>query len=95
MSQRSMAPELTDSERLEYVEREQDFIEELLEDAEDSKWVYQALIECALLQAKLTDGLTADVRTRIRSWLQKLRELDPLRNGRWRDTEVRLLGESQ
>lgn len=94
MKHRSIAPELSNTERLKYVEKEQEFIEELLEDAEDSKWVYQGLMECALLKAKLTGELSAEVRTNIKSWLEKLNELDPLRNGRWKDTEEVLLGKS-
>ncbi|KAK5958659.1 Rab geranylgeranyltransferase [Knufia fluminis] len=87
----SMAPELSNDDRLGYVKAEQEFIEDLLEDAEDSKWVYQALMECALIEARLTGGLSADVRTKIRGWLVKLKELDPLRSGRWADTEQVLL----
>lgn len=94
MKHRSMAPDLSDAERLEYVEREQEFVEELLEDAEDSKWVYQGLIECALLKAKLTGGLSSEGKTNIKLWLEKLKELDPLRSGRWKDTEETLLGKS-
>jgi len=86
-----MAPELSDDERLSYVKAEQEFIEDLLEDAEDSKWVYQALMECALIEAKLTGVLSADVKSKIRAWLVKLKELDPLRSGRWADTEQSLL----
>lgn len=92
MKHRSMAPDLSDTERLQYVKREQTFIEELLEDAEDSKWVYQGLMECALLKAKLTGELSSEVRASIKSWLEKLIELDPLRSGRWKDTEETLLG---
>lgn len=87
----SMAPELSNDDRLGYVKAEQEFIEDLLEDAEDSKWVYQALMECALIEARLTGGLSADVRTKIRGWLVKLKELNPLRSGRWADTEQVLL----
>jgi len=90
----SMAPELSDDDRLGYVNAEQEFIEDLLEDAEDSKWVYQALMECALIEAKLTGGLSADVRKKIGAWLVKLQELDPLRSGRWADTERSLLADT-
>lgn len=89
-----MAPELSDDERLNYVKAEQEFIEDLLEDAEDSKWVYQALMECALIEAKLLGRLSADVRRKIRAWLAKLKELDPLRSGRWADTEQSLLADT-
>lgn len=89
-----MAPQLSNEDRLHYVKAEQEFIEDLLEDAEDSKWVYQALMECALIEAKLTGELSADVRTKIRAWLTKLKDLDPLRSGRWADSEQLLLKET-
>jgi len=87
----SIAPELSDADRLGYIQAEQEFIEDLLEDAEDSKWVYQALMECALIEARLTGGLSANVKEKIRGWLTKLKELDPLRSGRWVDAEQSLL----
>ncbi|KAK5073160.1 Rab geranylgeranyltransferase [Lithohypha guttulata] len=87
----SMMPELSNESRLTYVKAEQEFIEDLIEDAEDSKWVYQALIECALIEAKLVNGLSEKMRTNIKVWLDKLKQLDPLRRGRWIDTEQRLL----
>lgn len=86
-----MAPDLAREDRLAYVKAEQEFIEDLIEDAEDSKWVYQELIECALIEAKLSDGLSKDMRENIQTWLAKLKQLDPLRRGRWEDTEVKLL----
>lgn len=86
-----MKPDLSNESRLTYVKAEQDFIEELIEDAEDSKWVYQALIECALIEAKLVNGLSEKMKTNIKVWLDKLKQLDPLRRGRWIDTEQRLL----
>lgn len=91
MAKKSIAPELSDEDRLAYVKAEQQFIEELLEDAADSKWVYQALMECALIEAKLTKKLTSESKANIKAWLRKLRELDPLRSGRWADTEALLL----
>lgn len=90
-SHKSIAPDLSDDERIEYITAEEEFVEELLEDAEDSKWVYQALLECALLKAKLTGSLSQEVKSNIGNWLEKLKELDPLRNGRWKDTEKAIL----
>ena len=90
----SMAPELSNDDRLSYVKAEQEFIEDLLEDAEDSKWVYQALMECALIEAKLTGGQSPEARAKIQAWLIKLKELDPLRSGRWADAEQSLLNDT-
>lgn len=86
-----MAPEMSRDDRLSYVKAEQEFIEDLLEDAEDSKWVYQELIECALIEAKLSGELASEMRENIQSWLSRLKQLDPLRRGRWEDIEVKLL----
>lgn len=88
---KSIAPELSNQDRLEYVKAEQEFVEELLEDAADSKWVYQTLMECALIEAKLNGQPAEGSKKNIQMWTQKLRELDPLRNGRWADLEETLL----
>lgn len=90
-SSKSIAPELSAETRLEYVRNEQEFIGEVLEDADDCKWAYQALIDCTTIEAKLKGGATPDTRTNIRTWLQKLKELDPLRSGRWADMEASLM----
>lgn len=88
-----MAPQLSKTERLEYVQKEREFIEDLLEDAEDSKWIYQALVECAVIESKLTGSLSDEVKQNIRNWLEKLKDLDPLRSGRWTDLSQQLLGD--
>ena len=90
---RSMAPNLSNQQRLEYIASEREYIEEVLEDAQDSKWPYQALIECTMLEGKLRDGLQKEDRAKLMEWLEKLKTLDPLRRGRWNDME-RLLGRS-
>ena len=89
---RTMAPNLSTDERLAYVSEEQDFIEELLEDTDDCKWIYQSLIELAFLQAKLRGlDIEAERRGSLKEWLQKLKSLDSLRMGRWTDLESLLL----
>ena len=45
------------------------------------------MIELALLEAKLGGGLSQSIRTNVLEWLEKLKSLDPLRMGRWRDLE--------
>jgi geranylgeranyl transferase type-2 subunit alpha len=79
----SMAPNLSDEQRLSYLATEREYIEEVLEDAQDCKWPYQALIECTMLESKLKAGLQGEDQAKVREWLQKLQELDPLRRGRW------------
>src|SRR5271163_2131582 len=79
LSSQTMAPQLTDGERLEYITNEREFILEVLEDAQDCKWVYQALIECSLVRAKVKGELSAADRREVRTWLAELTKLDPLR----------------
>ena len=86
----TMAPQLTAAERVNYVEEETVFIEEMLEDFDDCKWIYQALIDCTLLQSRITGKGIHDEKEKIESWLRELQRLDPLRRGRWQDLEKSL-----
>lgn len=88
---KSMAPNLSDQERMRYIAAEREYIEEVLEDAQDCKWPYQALIECSVLEGKLKAGLQEEEKTKISRWLKELQTLDPLRKGRWLDMEQTLL----
>ena len=90
LAQQTMAPTLNKAERLAYVARERGFIEDLLEDVKDTKWIYQALIECALVTAKIEGFLSVKAKEDVLKWLVELRELDPLRRGRWEDLEESL-----
>ena len=86
----TMAPNLSKSDRLAYVASEREFIEDLLEDASDCKWVYQALIESALLAGKIEGHMRAKDKADVQTWLAELKRLDPLRIGRWLDLEKSL-----
>ncbi|OAL39261.1 hypothetical protein AYO20_01579 [Fonsecaea nubica] len=87
---KSMAPNLSDEQRLEYIASEREYIEEVLEDAQDCKWPYQALIECTMLESKLKTGLEEEGWGKVALWLEKLKQLDPLRRGRWTEMEQQL-----
>ncbi len=86
-ARQKMAPNLSKTDRLAYIAREQEFIEDVLEDAKDCKWVYQALIECTLLAAKVQGSLSSQAKEALHTWLLELQKLDPLRQGRWTDLE--------
>jgi geranylgeranyl transferase type-2 subunit alpha len=86
----SMAPNLSNGQRLQYIAAEREYIEEVLEDAQDCKWPYLALIECAMLEGRLKGKIDEDDKTMIVERLQKLKALDPLRRGRWHDMEKQL-----
>ena len=85
-----MAPNLGTSERLQYLRNEIDAIQEMLDGAEDCKYIYQALIEVTLLVSKVTGSLVPKDRDQILSWLSELKQLDPLRQQRWLDFEQTL-----
>ncbi|KAJ5123670.1 hypothetical protein N7448_009767 [Penicillium atrosanguineum] len=84
MADRTMAPNLSASERLQYLRDEIEAIQEMLDGAEDCKYIYQALIECTLLWG---GSLQLDDRDQILSWLSELKKIDPLRQHRWLDFE--------
>lgn len=86
-----MAPNLTKVERLEYIRREIEEIQEMLDGAEDCKYLYQALIDCTLLAARVEGTLPDGAqKAQVFEWLSELKKLDPLRSGRWRELEQTL-----
>lgn len=90
MAERTMTPNLSTSERLEYIRREIEEIQDMLDGAEDCKYIYQALIEYTILASKVEGNLSSDDREQILSWLSELKKLDPLRSERWIDFEKTL-----
>ena len=94
----SFVPEMSREQRVAYLKEEIKRIDELREDAEDCRWVYQTLVDMATLYREIEgtwpEGMGLDV---IVGWVQRMGELDPLRMGRWRDVErrVKALGGSE
>ena len=86
---RSMTPNLSQYDRLAYIRSETDKLLEMLEDDRDCKWIYQALIQLAMLY-KSTSGSWPVLPERIGTWVTSLQALDPLRHGRWADLEQRV-----
>lgn len=78
----SAVPQLSEDERIEYLTQEIQRVEEMLDGAEDCKWVYQALINLSVLWERLKHYPYAPTEKTI-FWVDKLLELDPLRSGRW------------
>lgn len=91
-SAQTMAPNLSDSERLDYIRKEIEAIEDLLDGAEDCKWIYQALIDCTLLASKIEGTMSSEAKENVLKWLTELKKLDPLRRGRWIDFEKSING---
>ena len=81
--------DLTTTEQLEIYEQELERIKSILEDEDDSKWVYEALISYALAYRSLGGSGAVDDEE-LRAWIRQLYALDPMRTGRWRELEASL-----
>ena len=82
----TITPHLTTEDRVSYLAREIADIKDLLEDYEDIKWIYEALMEYTLAMCRLDGrGPSDDEKRGLKKWLTQLRRLDPMRNGRWDD----------
>lgn len=89
----SLVPDLSDEERLEYLDQEKEELREILEDAKDCKWIYLALVEIARLRGRvLRIQLEAVELADVQEWIGQLKVLDPLRLGRWKDLEDKVRG---
>ena len=85
----TIVPELTNEERIEYVKSQLSNLSEVAEEADDCKWVYEALMEYTLAYSKLESRApAADEMENCNLWLAKMRKLDPKRSGRWDDIEA-------
>ncbi|KAH9886409.1 protein prenylyltransferase [Xylariomycetidae sp. FL2044] len=89
----TIVPALTTYEKITYVEREIEEIKDLLEDYEDVKWLYEVLIEYSLVLRQLKGSLDddGDDQDDLKGWFKSLRELDPMRTGRWNDLERQVI----
>ncbi|PGH36834.1 geranylgeranyl transferase type-2 subunit alpha [[Emmonsia] crescens] len=86
----TMAPNLTNADRLAYLENEVEAITEMLDGEEDCRWIYQALINCSVIISRIEGGMSTTMKQRISGWVCELKRLDPLRQGRWLDLEASL-----
>ncbi|KAL8666441.1 MAG: hypothetical protein Q9202_001464 [Teloschistes flavicans] len=88
-----IVPALPQNAKLQHINTQIDDLLEMLDGAETSKWIYQRLVELALMGRELDDdeggrwpvGIEA-----VEGWVGKLEELDPLRRGRWEDLRRRI-----
>lgn len=77
----------TNADRTAYLEQEIDNVREMLDGAEDCKYIYQALLEYSRRYLDIEAGNKKVTTMEMTSWLEELRKLDPLREGRWKDLE--------
>jgi geranylgeranyl transferase type-2 subunit alpha len=87
----TITPNFTQEERANYVTRQLSNLREILDGAEDCKWVYDALVEYTTALCEIEERQPRDEeREDCRSWLAELRKLDPLREGKWNDLDKSL-----
>lgn len=82
--------DLTNGDRIAYYEQQIEEIKEMLEDFDDCKWVYEALLRYSVELGELKKGLDQTSTAELRDWLAQLRRLDPFRSGRWNDLQAEL-----
>ncbi|KAI6831724.1 protein prenylyltransferase [Hortaea werneckii] len=80
----------TNEDRLEYLEQELDSIRDMLDGAEDCKYIYQALLEYSRRYLEVDAGNKKVTTAEMTSWLAELRKIDPMREGRWKDLETKM-----
>ncbi|KAF2424414.1 geranylgeranyl transferase type II alpha subunit [Tothia fuscella] len=74
--------DLSRDDRIHYYEQEVERIKEMLEDFDDCKWIYEALVQYSIEYHQLTD---IKPKNDLQFWLDELQRLDPMRSGRWKD----------
>ncbi|OHF02448.1 geranylgeranyl transferase type-2 subunit alpha [Colletotrichum orchidophilum] len=83
-----IAPSLSGEEKASYVKREIEDIKDLLEDYDDITWIYKALLDYTRALPRVEGRALNDEETEeLQTWMAKVRQLDPMRNGRWKDLE--------
>jgi geranylgeranyl transferase type-2 subunit alpha len=82
--------DLSDDDRIHYYEQEIDRIKEMLEDFDDCKWIYLALVQYVMQLESIRPGSLSP--PEVSEWLAELRRLDPARMGRWNHLEKALNG---
>lgn len=78
---------LSDQDRLARLETEIEGIREIEEDTNDCKWLYQSLLKYTSMALEVESGNQIVTTNEMRSWMDQLKKLDPLRSGRWKDLE--------
>ena len=88
-SEETMAPELTGAERTAYVRKEITKVQDMLDGAEDCKWIYQSLIQLNILYHEICNDWFEEA-SHVEEYIDQLTKLDPLRSGRWHDLKGRI-----
>ncbi|KAF2470611.1 protein prenylyltransferase [Lindgomyces ingoldianus] len=84
-SQNMIVRDLSNQDRQRYYAHEMEYIQDILEDETECKWIYEALLHCASCYLEIEGSTQAFTVLDMRGWLRELKRLDPLRRGRWDD----------
>jgi geranylgeranyl transferase type-2 subunit alpha len=85
--------QLTPTDRLNYLAYQLTELRELLDGADNPKWIYAILTEYTTAMWGIKGQPPPEVKQEVKAWLEELRRLDPLRAGRWDDMEAILCSE--
>jgi geranylgeranyl transferase type-2 subunit alpha len=87
----TITPHFTREYRVEYVTRQLAILKDMLDGAEDCKWIYDALVEYTMALSRMEERAPKrDEGQDCKAWLAELGKLDPDRRGRWDDREKSL-----
>ena len=89
-AQSSMIPNMNKEQRLEYIVKEIEMLQDMLEGAEDCKWIYQSLLHLCSLYKETSRDTWPPQWEKMSIWITELQKLDPLRAGRWIDLRSKL-----
>lgn len=84
LAPQTMTPNLSPDTRIQYIEAEIEKLADMLDGAENPKWIFLALLQLSLVYKRVRNTWPAQAQARG-EWLEWLRAKDPLRSGRWRD----------
>lgn len=87
----TITPYFTDEDRIKYVTNQLVNLRDMLDGAEDCKWIYIASLEYTVALCHMQNRQPNEVeKEKCKLWLMALRKLDPFRSGRWDDMEKSL-----
>jgi geranylgeranyl transferase type-2 subunit alpha len=81
----SIVLDLTNQDRIQHLDTQFDLLKDMLEDNDDCKWIYQALVTYTPAYLQVDPASNKITTTELTQWLDQLEQLDPLRKGRWLD----------
>jgi geranylgeranyl transferase type-2 subunit alpha len=83
--------DVDETERAHYFNQEVFRIKDMLEDFNDCKWIYQALVQyCADFHPLAGSYPDSTSKEDMQHWVSELQKLDPSRRGRWTDLKQQL-----